>query len=71
MAAGLTTMPPTSVITRLILIMVWRKLIHNPNTYSRPIGCHVIARLLQVRTLLLIKQISNTTTRTHNDHESN
>ncbi|KAF2940608.1 hypothetical protein DAI22_03g285933 [Oryza sativa Japonica Group] len=27
-------MPPTSVMTRLILIMVWRKLIRNPNTYS-------------------------------------
>ncbi|KAK8685210.1 hypothetical protein V6N13_041216 [Hibiscus sabdariffa] len=32
------TMPPTSVITRLILIMVWRKLIRNPNTYSSLIG---------------------------------
>ncbi|GMI71516.1 ARABIDOPSIS THALIANA PIN-FORMED 1, PIN-FORMED 1 [Hibiscus trionum] len=31
-------MPPTSVITRLILIMVWRKLIRNPNTYSSLIG---------------------------------
>nr|AAN71616.1 PIN-like protein [Gossypium hirsutum] len=28
------TMPPASVITRLIIIMVWRKLIRNPNTYS-------------------------------------
>lgn len=27
-------MPPASVMTRLILIMVWRKLIRNPNTYS-------------------------------------
>ncbi|XP_064978106.1 probable auxin efflux carrier component 1c [Musa acuminata AAA Group] len=39
--AGLTrvtTMPPTSVMTRLILIMVWRKLIRNPNTYSSLIG---------------------------------
>ncbi|KAJ0981343.1 hypothetical protein J5N97_009598 [Dioscorea zingiberensis] len=33
-----TTMPPTSVMTRLILIMVWRKLIRNPNTYSSLIG---------------------------------
>ncbi|XP_039050527.1 auxin efflux carrier component 1-like [Hibiscus syriacus] len=32
------TMPPPSVITRLILIMVWRKLIRNPNTYSSLIG---------------------------------
>ncbi|XP_012088551.1 probable auxin efflux carrier component 1c isoform X2 [Jatropha curcas] len=32
------TMPPTSVMTRLILIMVWRKLIRNPNTYSSLIG---------------------------------
>ncbi|XP_054824409.1 auxin efflux carrier component 3-like isoform X2 [Prosopis cineraria] len=31
-------MPPASVITRLILIMVWRKLIRNPNTYSSLIG---------------------------------
>uniref|UniRef100_A0A7N0V0F8 Auxin efflux carrier component n=1 Tax=Kalanchoe fedtschenkoi TaxID=63787 RepID=A0A7N0V0F8_KALFE len=33
-----TSMPPASVITRLILIMVWRKLIRNPNTYSSLIG---------------------------------
>ncbi|KAG6595423.1 putative auxin efflux carrier component 1b, partial [Cucurbita argyrosperma subsp. sororia] len=33
-----TTMPPASVMTRLILIMVWRKLIRNPNTYSSLIG---------------------------------
>ncbi|CAI9786652.1 unnamed protein product [Fraxinus pennsylvanica] len=33
-----TAMPPTSVMTRLILIMVWRKLIRNPNTYSSLIG---------------------------------
>lgn len=31
-------MPPPSVMTRLILIMVWRKLIRNPNTYSSLIG---------------------------------
>jgi auxin efflux carrier family len=31
-------MPSTSVMTRLILIMVWRKLIRNPNTYSSLIG---------------------------------
>ncbi|KAF8022577.1 hypothetical protein BT93_F0173 [Corymbia citriodora subsp. variegata] len=31
-------MPPSSVMTRLILIMVWRKLIRNPNTYSSLIG---------------------------------
>ncbi|KAK9074538.1 hypothetical protein SSX86_007136 [Deinandra increscens subsp. villosa] len=31
-------MPPVSVMTRLILIMVWRKLIRNPNTYSSLIG---------------------------------
>uniref|UniRef100_A0A7N0UGY3 Auxin efflux carrier component n=1 Tax=Kalanchoe fedtschenkoi TaxID=63787 RepID=A0A7N0UGY3_KALFE len=31
-------MPPTSVMTRLILIMVWRKLIRNPNTYASIIG---------------------------------
>nr|WKK20684.1 auxin efflux transporter PIN1 [Agrostis stolonifera] len=38
MATGPTAMPPTSVMTRLILIMVWRKLIRNPNTYSSLIG---------------------------------
>ncbi|KAJ3679236.1 hypothetical protein LUZ60_017247 [Juncus effusus] len=41
-AAGLVEashqMPPASVMTRLILIMVWRKLIRNPNTYSSLIG---------------------------------
>ncbi|XBI18295.1 hypothetical protein VPH35_060107 [Triticum aestivum] len=31
-------MPPASVMTRLILIMVWRKLVRNPNTYSSLIG---------------------------------
>ncbi|KAG2313245.1 hypothetical protein Bca4012_027834 [Brassica carinata] len=31
-------MPPTSVMTRLILIMVWRKLIRNPNSYSSLFG---------------------------------
>jgi len=36
--AATTAMPPTSVMTRLILIMVWRKLIRNPNTYSSLIG---------------------------------
>ncbi|KMZ59991.1 Auxin efflux carrier [Zostera marina] len=33
-----SSMPPASVMTRLILIMVWRKLIRNPNTYSSVIG---------------------------------
>lgn len=32
------SMPPASVMTRLILIMVWRKLIRNPNTYSSLVG---------------------------------
>lgn len=31
-------MPPTSVMTRLILIMVWRKIIRNPNTYGSLTG---------------------------------
>ncbi|RRT60608.1 hypothetical protein B296_00005092 [Ensete ventricosum] len=31
-------MPPAGVMTRLILIMVWRKLVRNPNTYSSLIG---------------------------------
>ncbi|MCD7471197.1 Peptidyl-prolyl cis-trans isomerase NIMA-interacting protein 1 [Datura stramonium] len=33
-----SAMPPASVMTRLILIMVWRKLIRNPNTYSSLLG---------------------------------
>lgn len=33
-----TSMPPASVLTRLILIMVWRKLLRNPNTYSSLLG---------------------------------
>lgn len=37
-AAGVKHMPPASVMTRLIMIMVWRKLIRNPNTYSSLIG---------------------------------
>lgn len=40
-------MPPASVMTRLILIMVWRKLIRNPNTYSSLIG--VIWSLIRFR----------------------
>ncbi|XP_022134645.1 probable auxin efflux carrier component 1c [Momordica charantia] len=36
--AASKTMPPASVMTRLILIMVWRKLIRNPNTYSSLVG---------------------------------
>ncbi|URE32027.1 auxin efflux carrier [Musa troglodytarum] len=35
---GKPSMPPASVMTRLILIMVWRKLIRNPNTYSSLLG---------------------------------
>ncbi|XP_042410063.1 probable auxin efflux carrier component 1b [Zingiber officinale] len=31
-------MPPASVMTRLILVMVWRKLIRNLNTYSSLLG---------------------------------
>ncbi|KAK4436895.1 Auxin efflux carrier component 1 [Sesamum alatum] len=37
-AAKGKAMPPASVMTRLILIMVWRKLIRNPNTYSSLLG---------------------------------
>ncbi|KAJ4830789.1 protein that induces appearance of [PIN+] prion when overproduced [Turnera subulata] len=40
-------MPPASVMTRLILIMVWRKLIRNPNTYSSLFG--VIWSLISFR----------------------
>ncbi|CBI17877.3 unnamed protein product, partial [Vitis vinifera] len=38
MQAKKQQMPPTSVMTRLIMIMVWRKLIRNPNTYASLIG---------------------------------
>lgn len=31
-------MPPASVVGRLILLMVWRKLIRNPNTYASILG---------------------------------
>lgn len=31
-------MPPPSVMTKLILIMVWWKLIRNPSTYASLIG---------------------------------
>ena len=44
-------MPPASVMTRLILIMVWRKLIRNPNTYSSLIG--VIWSLVSYRSTKL------------------
>ncbi|XP_057827659.1 probable auxin efflux carrier component 1c isoform X2 [Cryptomeria japonica] len=37
-ARNAIAMPPVSVMTRLILIMVWRKLIRNPNTYSSVLG---------------------------------
>ncbi|KAK9082089.1 hypothetical protein Syun_031488 [Stephania yunnanensis] len=36
--ANNNAMPPASVMTRLILIMVWRKLIRNPNSYSSLFG---------------------------------
>ncbi|KAH9304888.1 hypothetical protein KI387_009292, partial [Taxus chinensis] len=37
-AKNTTKMPPAKVMTRLILMMVWRKLIRNPNTYSCVLG---------------------------------
>ncbi|RWV98518.1 hypothetical protein GW17_00038628, partial [Ensete ventricosum] len=49
---GKPSMPPTSVMTRLILIMVWRKLIRNPNTYSSLLG--VIWSLVSFRLLLRV-----------------
>ncbi|ONK69533.1 uncharacterized protein A4U43_C05F23980 [Asparagus officinalis] len=33
-----SAMPPATVVTKLIIIMVWRKLIRNPNTYGSIIG---------------------------------
>ncbi|KAL7000969.1 hypothetical protein U1Q18_002120 [Sarracenia purpurea var. burkii] len=32
------TMPPTNVLIRLILTMVWRRVIRNPNIHSSIIG---------------------------------
>ncbi|PKA65140.1 putative auxin efflux carrier component 1c [Apostasia shenzhenica] len=52
---GGAAMPPTSVMTRLILIMVWRKLIRNPNTYSSLIG--IIWALISYRWNLKIPAI--------------
>ena len=47
-------MPPASVMTRLILIMVWRKLVRNPNTYSSLIGLTwSLVAFRYVRTVLL------------------
>ncbi|XP_047332038.1 auxin efflux carrier component 3-like [Impatiens glandulifera] len=48
-------MPPASVMTRLILIMVWRKLIRNPNTYSSLLG--VIWTLIACRFNLKMPKI--------------
>lgn len=49
---GAHRMPPASVMTRLILIMVWRKLIRNPNTYSSLLG--VIWSLVSYRYIFLL-----------------
>lgn len=54
-----TNMPPASVMTRLILIMVWRKLIRNPNTYSSLIGLTwslVSFRYVKLNLALVLKQ---------------
>ncbi|KAF4348040.1 hypothetical protein F8388_013222 [Cannabis sativa] len=49
-------MPPASVMTKLILTMVWRKLIRNPNTYSSVIGLvwSLIAFSLDIQTGLFM-----------------
>lgn len=49
-------MPPASVMTRLILIMVWRKLIRNPNTYSSLLG--LIWSLVSYRSIFLTLSLS-------------
>ncbi|KAI4381475.1 hypothetical protein MLD38_007544 [Melastoma candidum] len=51
-------LPPASVMTRLILIMVWRKLIRNPNTYSSLIGLvwALVAFRWHVAMPIIIKQ---------------
>lgn len=47
-------MPPASVMTRLVFIMVWRKLIRNPNTYSSILGLTwSLVSFRYVRTLLI------------------
>nr|WIC44212.1 auxin efflux carrier [Coryphopteris nipponica] len=48
-------MPPTSVMTKLILLMVWRKLIRNPNTYSSLLG--VIWSLISARWGIVMPKI--------------
>jgi len=49
-------MPPASVMTRLILIMVWRKLIRNPNTYSSLIG--LVWSLVSFRCVQTLKTLA-------------
>lgn len=56
-------MPPASVMTRLILIMVWRKLIRNPNTYSSLLG--LIWSLVSYRFIFLPLAHSNSRTYTY------
>ncbi|KAI5080531.1 hypothetical protein GOP47_0003714 [Adiantum capillus-veneris] len=48
-------MPPPAVMTKLILIMVWRKLIRNPNTYSSLLG--VIWSLISARWGIVMPKI--------------
>ncbi|KAF3773439.1 Auxin efflux carrier component 2 [Nymphaea thermarum] len=52
-----TQMPPASVMTRLILIMVWRKLIRNPNTYSSILGLtwSLVAYRLNIKMPTIVK----------------
>jgi len=54
--AAPAAMPPTSVMTRLILIMVWRKLIRNPNTYSSLIG--LVWSLVSFRCVQTLKTLA-------------
>ncbi|KAJ7294407.1 hypothetical protein O6H91_Y258900 [Diphasiastrum complanatum] len=55
-----STLPPATVMIRLILDMVWRKLIRNPNTYSSLLGliwALVSYRWHKVMPLILEKSI--------------
>lgn len=56
-------MPPASVMTRLILIMVWRKLIRNPNTYSSLLG--LIWSLVSYRFIFLTLSLTHTHSHTN------
>ncbi|XP_062085195.1 auxin efflux carrier component 2-like [Humulus lupulus] len=54
-----TEMPPASVVTKLILTMVWRKFVRNPNTYSSIVGLvwSLIAFRVHIKMPIIIEGI--------------